>query len=271
MNRAAYNNPAKHLLSESTSTTLIDMLFDQELYIGVDSASGRNGFVWTALDRRLEPVAIRDGSLDDVLTFIRGIPNAFVAVNSARGPGLRLMDDPVYRAELRPEPREGKYTHYRVCEYLLAARNIRVQSVPADPERLPRSMRNGFELYIHLNPHPGIQVIEYHAQAAFCGMLGRVPFQKNTLEGRIQRQLILADQEIRVKDAMDYFEEITRRRILSGVLPENILYPARVLDALAGSFTAWKQHQSPAETFGVGDEREGLIILPVGHLKEKYG
>jgi hypothetical protein len=246
------------------------MLFDQELYIGVDSASGRNGFVWTALDRRLEPVAIREGSLEDLVTFIRGIPNGYVAVNSARGPGLRLMDDPVYRAEIRPEPREGKYTQFRVCEYLLAARNIRVSSVPADPDRLPRSMRYAFELYVRLAPHSAIQVIEYHAHAAFCGLLGRIPFQKNSLEGRIQRQLILADQEVHLKDAMDYFEEITRRRLLAGVLPENILHPTRVLDALVGSLTAWKRHQNPADTLPIGDAREGLILLPVAQLKDKY-
>lgn len=246
------------------------MLFDRELFIGIDPAGGRNGFVWTALNRRLEPVALRDGSLDDLIAFVLGIPNVFVAINSARGTSLGLMNDPAFRAGLQPEPRPERYTHYRVCDYLLAARNIRVTPAPAEMERASRGMKLAFELYRKLAAVPSIQVIEYHAHAAYCGILGRIPFGRNTLEGRIQRQLALADVEIHLKDAMEFFEEITRRRLLAGVLPEGILYSARQLDGLIGAYTAWKHYQLPDDTLEIGDELEGRIVLPVGQLKEKY-
>jgi hypothetical protein len=248
----------------------IFMLFDQDIFVGVDPAAGNPAFIWVALDARKEVVASRNGSQDELIQFIQGIPRVSVAINSPRTSGLHLMDDITYRQGISPIPRTGRFLDYRVCEYLLRVRNIRILPVPLDVRKAPGWMMHAFILYNRLEKIPVIRTIEVQAHACFCALLGKIPFLKNTLEGRIQRQLVLVDQKIHIPEPMDFFEEITRRRLLQGVLPNGILKSARELDALVSAFTVWQQIYQPEQTMALGDLQEGQIILPVGVLKDKY-
>ena len=54
-------------------------------------------------------------------------------------------------------------------------------------------------------------------------------------------QLALYEADIDVPDAMRLFEEITRHRILNGILPTETLYSSQELDALIAAYTAWLQ------------------------------
>lgn len=54
-------------------------------------------------------------------------------------------------------------------------------------------------------------------------MTGAVP-QPETLEGLIQRQLVLFEAGMRIKDPMDFFEEITRYKMVKGIFPMELLY-----------------------------------------------
>jgi predicted RNase H-like nuclease len=96
-----------------------------------------------------------------------------------------------------------------------------------------------------------------------------LPFPKHTLEGRIQRQLILHALNINVPDAMLFFEEITRHRLLNGILPSENLYSPGELDALVAAYTAWLAANQPDKVCLVGDPHEGQIVLP-GQLKPRY-
>ena len=140
-------------------------------------------------------------------------------------------------------------------------------------------MRQGFLLYRRLG-ESGYQMypgelsnrvcFEVYPHATFCALLGVLPFQKSTLEGRLQRQLVLYEHGLRIPDPMEIFEEITRHKLLKGVLPlENIYSPAE-LDALGAAYTAWMVQNEPKNIFVVGDIREGQIILPVSELKSSY-
>jgi predicted RNase H-like nuclease len=115
------------------------------------------------------------------------------------------------------------------------------------------------------------QVLEIYPHAAFCALLGRIPFNKNTLEGRIQRQLILLRQGLDIPDPMRIFEEITRFRFLQGILPVENLYTPGELDALVAAYTAWVAATRPNEICMLGDAREGHIVIPVSELRRKYG
>ena len=238
--------------------------------MGVDPASGRKPFIWAVFNPRIEIIAIRQGSLEELITFIRGIPQVMVAVNSPRSFSSRLMEQAQYRQEISPSPRAGRYTSFRVCEYQLKIRNIRVIPVPHDLVKIPGWILNAFLLYQNLASNLEIRVIEVNAHAAYCALLGRIPFIKNTLEGRIQRQLVLADQGVQIHDPMMFFEEVTPRRILQGTLPEGIVHSPRELDALVAAFTAWQLRYHPEKTLALGDEDEGQIILPVKTLKDRY-
>jgi hypothetical protein len=246
------------------------MLFDQDIFVGVDPAAGNPAFIWVALDVHKEVVACRNGSQDDLIQFIQGIPRVSVAINSPRTSSLHLMDDTTYRQGISPIPRSGRFLDYRVCEYLLRVRNIRVLPVPLDIRKAPVWMKHAFVLYDRLEKIPIIRTIEVQAHASFCSLLGKIPFLKNTLEGKIQRQLVLVDQKVHLPEPMDFFEEITRRRLLQGVLPTGILKSARELDSLVSAFTAWQQIYQPEQTIALGDPQEGQIILPINKLKDKY-
>jgi hypothetical protein len=75
---------------------------------------------------------------------------------------------------------------------------------------------------------------------------------------------------MRIPDPMRLFEEITRHRLLQGVLPVADLYQPSELDALAGAYTAWMAANHPEGILMLGHPEEGQIILPVPDLKRQY-
>jgi predicted RNase H-like nuclease len=140
-------------------------------------------------------------------------------------------------------------------------------------------MKMGFNLYRRLEglgykPYPSDesthQYIEVYPHACYTVLLGVSPFPKNSLEGRIQRQLVLYENRARVPDPMRLFEEITRHRILRGILPDGGLYSPGGLDALVAAFTAWKSVTYPDSVTILGYPEEGQVILPAAELKSHY-
>jgi hypothetical protein len=111
-------------------------------------------------------------------------------------------------------------------------------------------------------PNSRYQMVETCADAAYWSLLGVKPFAANTLEGRIQRQLTLQSKYLPVADAMEFFEEITRHRLLIGKLPDEKILSAPVLNALVAAYTAWVIVNRPAEYARIGEPDEGVIILP---------
>jgi len=90
------------------------------------------------------------------------------------------------------------------------------------------------------------------------------------LEGRLQRQIALYDRKVDVPDAMRFFEEITRHRLLKGVLPVEMIYSAGELDALVAAYTAWLAALHPDQVTLLGDPQEGQVALPGTDLKSRY-
>ena len=82
-------------------------------------------------------------------------------------------------------------------------------------------------------------------------------FPKRTLEGRIQRALILYEEGIRMHDPMDFFEEITRHKLLQGLLPDEIIYSIKQLDALIAAYVSWLVVNRPHRVVARGD-----LIVP---------
>jgi predicted RNase H-like nuclease len=188
------------------------------------------------------------------------------------------MERAEVREHLSPPPRPGRWSNYRMVEYQLRQRGINCPRTPATEQDCPNWMRVGFALYSQLKgigylPYPqegGLRWLEIYPHACYCALLGRAPFAKSTLEGRIQRQLILYQQEIDVADPMLFFEEITRYRLLQGILPVDNLRTPEELDALVAAYTAWLTFKHPEQTMLLGDPEEGQIVLPVAELKSRY-
>jgi hypothetical protein len=86
----------------------------------------------------------------------------------------------------------------------------------------------------------------------------------------LQRELILYEHRVGIKDPMDFFEEITRHKLMLGILPMELVHLPEQLDALAAAYTAWLASNKPAEVTRVGNKQEGFITLPIATLKERY-
>jgi predicted RNase H-like nuclease len=69
---------------------------------------------------------------------------------------------------------------------------------------------------------------------------------------------------------MDFFEEITRYKIVKGIWPIELLYLPEQLDALVAAYIAWLTAHKTDGTFMIGDAKEGMVLLPGRELKEKY-
>ena len=254
-------------------------LFAPTAYLGIIPAAPGYPLTYAALDEEGNLLALSSGDLAEVLAFAGGQRAAYVALAGSRTPALGLFHDPEVRQRLSPPPRPGRWTRGRVAEYLLRVHNLRIHLTPTDPQQAPAWMRTGFRLNRELlrlgyAVYPASeaprQVLETYPHAVFAVLLGRLPFSKHTLEGRIQRQLVLREQGLPLPDPMRVFEEITRHRLLRGILPTEGLYTPHELDALAAAWTAYRAHTAPGEVTRLGHPDEGEIVLPVAALLPRY-
>jgi hypothetical protein len=137
----------------------------------------------------------------------------------------------------------------------------------------------GFSLYRELSkagyrPFPSgkaeCQWVETQPQAAFCVLLGQSPLPKPTLEGRLQRTLVLFERGLGIRDPMTFLEEVTRHRLLNGQLPTDLIPTFAQLDALAAAYTASLAINAPTTVTRVGNQQEGYIVLPAAELLASY-
>ena len=255
------------------------MFSSNTTFIGIDPTAGEKPIVYAAIDHARHLLALGAGSLDDVLAFAAGQHQAVLAVCGPRRPNSGVMKNPQKRGELNPQPAPGRWENHRLAEYLLRQHNLFIPPTPFNEADCPNWMRQSFLLFRRLeemgyrdfqDETAGRKNLEVYPHACYSVLLGVLPFPKHSLEGRIQRQLVLFENEVEVPDPMDFFEEITRHRVLKGVIPFDELYTPGELDALAAAFTAWYSASRPNQTTMLGDPEEGQIILPVDSLKTRY-
>ncbi len=254
------------------------MLFSPMSYVGVDPTAGRVPFTYAALDERGRLLALDRGDVQTVLAFIGGQQQAAVAICAPLAPNQGLMAQQEVRQTIQPPPRPGRWTNCRVAEYLIRKRGIRMYLTPSDEADCPAWQRSAFHLVralreMDFQPYPSEsprQYLEVYPHACYTVWLGHAPFPKDSLEGRIQRQLALQDTGLEVPDPMRVFEEITRYRLLQGVLSLDDLYTPEELDALAAAWTAYLALARPEQVTRLGDPREGEVVIPVGELQTRY-
>ena len=99
---------------------------------------------------------------------------------------------------------------------------------------------------------------ETDAQGCYREWIGQKPLPRRSLEGRLQRALILYEQGLRVEDPMDIFEEITRYKLIKGIFRIENIYSSKQLDALAAAYLAWSSVNRPEWIAAQGE-----FVLPV--------
>jgi hypothetical protein len=253
------------------------MLFTDSAFIGITPASGHKSFTYAALDKDLNLFALADGEMDDVTAFIAGQSSATVAVNAPAGVNRGLAREMVKKKMLTPY--QIRRTELRLVEYELRERGIAVTKTPASAALCPAWMQAGFRLYRKLEkmgfqkyPEKDSehQILETNPHACYCVLAGHIPLARLSLEGRLQRQIILYERGLCIKDPMDFFEEVTRYKLARGIWPMELLYLPDQLDALAAAYTAWLAVHKKEDVCMLGDPKEGMMVLPEKELKKKY-
>lgn len=197
---------------------------------------------------------------------------AVVAIDAPSGPRLNMLaaGSPLRAALNLPE---GRYETMRVCDTLLYRRKLPLYPVPAAEQALTRWqgwMQHGFDLFAALD---GLQlytpdathalegpvgdgalrfgrVAETYPDAVFCSLLGHRPPPKRTPWGLQQRIAALK---------------------LKGVADDDGGLWHRTLDELDGCAAAYAAYTlASGAGCWVGDPREGVIVLPVAQLADRY-
>jgi hypothetical protein len=245
--------------------------------VGIDSTSGHKAFTLAAIDRQLGLIRLAEADLDEVISFLQGQPQVIVALNAPSHVSMGIVRKRLERG--REASRAVRGAEVREAELELHSRGIAVSGTPRNEVQCPTWMQLGFTLYRGLaqrgyKAFPGgdaeCQWLETHPHAAFCVLLGRSPLPKPTLEGRLQRALVLFERGLRIRDPMSFLEEITRHRLLNGSLPTDLVPLPAELDALVAAYTAWVALSKPGELTRLGNKQEGYIVLPAGELLANY-
>ncbi len=253
------------------------MLFTDSVFAGIDPTSGRKSYTCAALDQDLNLVSLMDAEIEDVIAFLGGQRSATVAINAPSQVNHGLVKRKFEAQSLTPG-HQFRGVDVRVAEFELRERGIAISATAARESLCPAWVQSGFELYKKLlklgfESYPAAgsyQWLETHPHACFRVLREGNLLPKPTLEGRLQRQLILFELGIRLKDPMGFFEEITRHKLINGFLPMDLIYLPEQLDALVAAYTAWLAVEKPSEVTRIGHDQEGFITLPAAGLREKY-
>jgi hypothetical protein len=249
-------------------------------YCGIDvSARPANQQLVTLHERRgadgpeLVATFYEPGDAGGVARTVRGFGGeAVAAIDAPSGPRLDLLaPGSALRDELGLP--DGRYERMRVCDALLFRRRLPLYPVPAVEQALARWeswMTVGFELFAALEPlglyRPGDgdaveapvgdgalrfgRVCETYPDAVFCSLIGHRPPPKRTPWGLQQRIAAL-----RLRGVVDDDGGLWHR-----TLDE--------LDACAAAYAAYAL--AAGHGCWVGDPREGVIVLPVPELADRY-
>lgn len=249
---------------------------EQCVFTGVHIASepgrGRRIFTFAALDARRHLLALSPTDLRGVLAYLGGQSAVLVAINAPQQLNRGLLAQRAAAEQLFPPESPARKLDMRLVEFELRQQGIPAPRTPAEEKKCPRWIRQGLHLVARLGeldfqPHLAEaarrQWLETCSEAAFHRLLGHPLFDGRSLEGRLQRQLILCNEDIPVTEPLRYLEEITAHRLLKGLLPEEGLLSPVELGALVAALVAWLTVHTPPRVTALGAAEEGRIVLPL--------
>lgn len=248
------------------------------VYIGIDPTAGIRPSTFAILSERLKIEKMGRASIDEIVEIVKAHSVAVCAVAAPIGPAKGLLVDPDYRRRLGLEPKRTSYSSLRVCEYELRKRKIAIYSTPKNPDQAPQWMKEGWRLLDGLRkagfveyPRAGERrILETYPPASFTVLVGRRPYSKSSIEGLLQRQLILFEEGVAVPDPMPHLEEWTRHRIKTGQIGRENILDHNSLDALMAAYTAFVVDKEPRNVVALGDTAEGQLVLPAESVKDLY-
>lgn len=257
------------------------MLFRNAMFVGIGPTAGKRPIHYAIVDGDLKAQALEATDLEGMLAYIAGLESPVIAICSPQSPNKGQMKLAGVRRRFNLRPDGTTWANWRVCEYELRKRNIRMYNTPSRKRDAPGWIQQGYKLYErlnelgfeHLQPQGQVQprsVLEVLPHACYSVLLERRPFLKNSLEGRLQRQLVLYLEGVSVPNPNQVLDEIGQDHLLSGHLPLEMLHSPEELDTLVAAYTAFLAATNPQRISHVGDPKEGWIHLPTADLRDFY-
>jgi hypothetical protein len=247
------------------------------LFAGIDLSTSRRGLTAALLTSRLDVQSLKCRSLEETIGELSACTEIVIAVGGPLHPlaSIAESDPPAGDA-----PRKNIARRTRAADGELSRRGIPVRRPPSRANEAPAWMRCGFDLARQLAARGFAEskdacaeprvLLETHPAACASVLIGKLPYGRGTLEGRIQRQLALLRERVALPDPMDALEELTAHHILSGRMELKGISEAGELDALLAAFTAWRAYAHPDAVAWLGDDADGWLCLPKKELLEKY-
>ena len=235
-------------------------------YIGIEPLINSNSFAYVSLDADRKLLAIGEGSLTDVFSYLIGQEALVVAIH---GPGW--MGRSIEGFDFAGDEAPPAVRSLRACELAAWRESIPVEFTPSKAGKFSPACRRGYQLiqmllryqflFAHQTPANKI-LIETQPAACYHQLVDIAPLSDDTFLGRIQRQLILHDHNLPVQDPMIFFEEITRYKLMMGKVSLQSFLVPQELNAMVMAYTSWLFHQQPAQTRRYGDDADGMLIFP---------
>jgi hypothetical protein len=247
------------------------MTSNQARFMGIDPPIQGEAIAYAIIDNRLHPDIVSMGDLEEVLKSAADQQPRVIGVGAPPNLNQGIVSDPDRRADWGIPAKRGRPMDCRVAEYEILQRGVEIYRTPSKEGKTKEWMRSGFRIYkglkgLGFGPYKekpvGQQWVEAPPETCFWLWLEGNVMAADSLEGRIQRQLSLYALGMDIPDPMKFFEEITRYRLLKGILVEKGLYSPTELNAIASAYMAWAVDQRPREVAFMGDEGEGQILVP---------
>ena len=249
------------------------MLFTPVTYIGIDPSRGKRTISYAAINQDLEPVGQGKGSVAEVVAFVSGQQQTVVGVIGPSSLSLNILGNAERRTALLIPLTRGRPGDLRVAEYLLKQRSLPVYKTPSDGEKVPGWMQTSIELHTKLAqlgfadpddaPETERIVVELVPEICFRAWIDGEILPSGGLFGRLQRQLTLYNLGLNIPDPMEFFEEITRHRVLHGQVPEDRIWSTTQVQVFAAAYLAWLVKNKSDQVGRIGTSDEGFITVPV--------
>lgn len=167
-------------------------------------------------------------------------------VASGRKPiTFAVLDGDLHVQSLETWTISESLTCLREYENILLAISIPPRTPGSYNDFKNQIIQAGFKPYSSKNDQK--LFLETNAQDCFHALIGQKPLPRRTLEGRLQRSAILYEQGLEITDPIEVFEEITRYKLMQGILPLENIYSAKELDALMAAYLAWMAVNRPGQ------------------------
>lgn len=234
-------------------------------FVGLDVNSRSPYYTVIGIDTTMTSLFDLSGDWEDIEPCLAEYPHIIIAINSPVQSNTGFLTQ-----SQKKKHKPGKWPDVRCIEYELEEYGAPIYHTPKKKSNLLAAQLHGFHLIERLkaagfttNDHQsGKMYLEVPSETAFWSIDRKPLYEEFSFIGRIQRQLLLLELGIKLPDPMDFFEELTSFKLLTGKAPLDMIFELPRLNAWINAFTAAKIKKNPSRIARFGYPQEGFLYLP---------